>query len=226
MNKLALTALQKEVLTFCGQYQILQKKFYWTGGTLLSYEYLRHRQSVDIDFFSQNLLQENEYLVLANNLKKTVFAKKISLTTFQNRHIFFIGRGNEQLKIELVYFPFPPIEKRKKLPKLSVLIDSLTDIMVNKTLATYERFEPKDVYDLYAYFQVKPKYNLFQLANLVEKKFGVSIESVLLLEKINARAENLDILQPLLLKKEKNLSLKVKRYFQQIFNQHVNKKIK
>lgn len=225
MKKFALTALQKEVLTSCGKYPEIQKNFYWTGGTLLAYQYLHHRQSVDIDYFSGDLLTEDQYLILAKDLKKTIHAQKISLTTFQNRHIFLTRRNRDQLKIELVYFPFAAIEKRKKLPKFSVLIDSITDIMVNKTLATYQRQEPKDVFDLYTYFLHKPAYNLFQLLNLVEKKFGISLEPVLLLEKINTLADNLSNLQPLLFEKDVNLSTKVKKYFQNVFNKKVNKEI-
>lgn len=52
MPKIELTQLQKDVLFFIGK-DFFGKNFYWTGGTLLSYLYLFHRFSVDLDFFQK-----------------------------------------------------------------------------------------------------------------------------------------------------------------------------
>lgn len=220
-----LTPLQKQVLSFFGQNEF-GKNFYWTGGTLLAYQYLHHRFSVDLDFFSPDLFADDDYLFFVNDLKKSIKAKRVKLTAQHNRRLYQIYTTTEVLKLELVFFPFPAIEKRKILPEFSLAADSLTDIMVNKTLSAYQRQEPKDAYDLYYYLSRRPKHNLASLIKLVEKKFGLTIEPVILLAKINELANSLDKLTPLLTKPAKSLKTKVKKFFQTEFNNLVKKQIK
>lgn len=52
-----LTNVQREVLLAVGQSE-LAGHVYFTGGTLLAYHYLQHRRSLDLDFFSDNLLDD------------------------------------------------------------------------------------------------------------------------------------------------------------------------
>ncbi len=186
-----------------GEKDSFARNFYWTGGTLLAFKYLKHRKSVDLDFFSDNLFANDEYLSFINRLKKALNCQKITMTLSYNRRQYLIVRKSTTAKLELVYFPFTRIETRKTLKQYFVRVDSLTDIMVNKILSTYQRNEVKDIYDLYFYFKNKPKYNLRKLTKLVEKKFGVSIELILLLSKINKLVNNLDSITPLLLQKPK-----------------------
>lgn len=225
MPKIKLNKLQIDILRFWGK-DNFAKNFYWTGGTLLAFKYLHHRKSVDLDFFSDDLFIDDEYLSFINRLKKELNCQKITMTLSHNRRQYLIIRKSETAKLELVYFPFNKIESRKKLEQYSLKIDSLTDIMVNKILSTYQRNEVKDIYDLYFYFKSKPKYNLKKLTKLVEKKFGVSIEPILLLSKINKLANNLDSITPLLLQKPRNLTKKVKIFFQEEFNKIAREKIK
>jgi len=225
MPDIKLSKLQKDVLKFIGN-NPFGKNFYWTGGTLLSYFYLHHRDSIDLDFFSEELFLDDEYLKFINDLKTTVSARKIKFDLDKNRRIYFIKSNEENVKLELVYFPFRNIEKRPKIKEFSLEVDSLADIMVNKILSTYQRNEPKDVYDLYCYLTDEPKYNLSKLTSLVEKKFGVEIELARLLAKINKLADNMDSLQPLLLREETDLSKKVKIFFQSTFNSFAKKYIK
>jgi len=225
MPNIKLTKLQKDVLSFIGK-NPFGKNFYWTGGTLLSYFYLHHRDSVDLDFFSEELFLDDEYLKFINDLKISTGAKKVKFNLDKNRRLYFIERGNETVKLELVYFPFKSVEKKARLKEFSLAVDSLTDAMVNKILSTYQRDEPKDIYDLYCYLSDEPKYNLSKLVSFVEKKFGVEIEITMLLAKINELADSIDSLLPLLLKKETNLSKKIKNFFQEIFNTLAKKYIK
>ena len=225
MPNIKLSSLQKEILFFFAKHQFA-KNFYWTGGTLLASHYLYNRDSVDLDFFSDDLFTDDEYLFFINDLKNKIRIDKITLTKQYNRRLYVIKQKNDTVKLELVFFPFPPVGKRSISPKYSVKIDSLTDIMVNKTLATYQRNEIKDVFDLYSYLKNNPQHDLFKLTKLVEKKFGVAIEPVSLLTKINKLSDKLDSLSPLLLKPQKNLSQKVKKFFQEIFNSIARKQLK
>lgn len=225
MPDIKLTNLQRDVLSFFGR-SSFGRNFYWTGGTALSCRYLHHRDSIDLDFFSGDLFADDEYLIFINDLKKTLKLDKIILTKQYNRHLYLVSRHDENVKLELVFFPFPAIEKRKTMPKFSLAIDSLSDIMVNKALSAYQRNEVKDIFDLYFYLKQKPKYDLSQLIPLVEKKFGMAIEPTLLLSKINELAENIDLLKPLLFNPEKDLTKKVKDFFQNSFNSLAKNKLK
>ena len=225
MSDIKLTSLQKDILKFFGK-DAFGKNFYWTGGTLLAYFYFNHRFSVDLDFFSDDLYHDDQYLRFINRLKKSIVARKITLTLEHNRRLYLIERANEAIKIELVFFPFKSIGGKVRIKEFSLAVDSLTDIMVNKTLSTYQRNEVKDVYDLYCYLNHKPEYNLFRLVKLVERKFGISIEPALLLAKINELASELGKLQPLLVNPDSKLDIKVKSFFQNYFNALAKKKIK
>lgn len=225
MQKFKLRPIQKEALRFFEKNK-LGRNFYWTGGTLLAYRYFDHRDSIDLDFFSGELFRDDEYLIFINELKKHLKAQEVRFTLKNNRRIYTIKRGDESLKLELVFFPFRRVEKASKLDNFGVNFDSLTDIMVNKTLSSYQRREVKDAYDLYYYLKNKPKYSLSKLAKLVEKKFGVIIEPPLLLAKINALLDNFNALMLLIFSKDKKLREKIKSFFQEEFNSLVRKKIK
>ncbi|MDP2741470.1 MAG: nucleotidyl transferase AbiEii/AbiGii toxin family protein [bacterium] len=225
MPKIELTHLQKEVLLFIGR-NTFGRNFYWTGGTLLSYFYLSHRFSVDLDFFSENLFKNNEYLIFINELKKEIGADNITEIVRQNRRLYLIEKGKDNVKLEFVFFPFPAIEERKKIQEFSVKIDSLEDVMINKIHSTYERNEVKDIYDLYWYLINKPKYNFQKLISLVEKKIGVAIEPSLLIEKTYQLCDDINKLKPLLINNDKNISIKIKTFFQKEFNKLAKKKIK
>ncbi len=224
MTNIKLTPLQKNTLKFIGRHSF-GRSFYWTGGTLLAYHYISHRLSEDLDFFSSELFTDDEYLFFSDALKKELRLKKVKYTLDKNRRFYLLQDTQEQVKLELVYFPFLPIAKKIILPEFKLAADSLTDIMVNKTLSAYQRREVKDIYDLYFYLSQKPKYDFVKLIKLVDKKFGVSLEPVLLLSKINALTEDLAHLKPYLIKPTKNIEQKIKTFFQNIFNELARKKI-
>ena len=67
MPDIFLNQLQIDILKFFAK-NSFAKNFYWTGGTLLAYQYLHHRDSVDLDFFSDDLFSDNDYLIFINEL--------------------------------------------------------------------------------------------------------------------------------------------------------------
>lgn len=225
MLNIRFSKLQKDVLLFFAKNHF-GKNFYWTGGTALAYVYLHHRNSVDLDFFSDNLFHDDEYLIFINQLKKETGSGKIALTLQYNRRLYLIDTKKEQIKLEMVYFPFASIENKTVIPEFSIKADSLTDIMTNKTLSTYQRDEVKDVFDLYCYLNANPKYGLIKLISFVDKKFGIDIEPALLLAKINELIGDMDVIFPLLFSPGKNLTKKMKDFFQNQFNLFAKQKIK
>ena len=66
-----LTFLQKRVLEELTK-SPLKEKFYWSGGTALSVFYLHHRQSNDLDFFSDTSFTYDQVIGFIRNLKQTL----------------------------------------------------------------------------------------------------------------------------------------------------------
>jgi predicted nucleotidyltransferase component of viral defense system len=57
-KKFELDKLQQKTLSLLAN-SPLSKNFYWTGGAALSYLYLQHRKSEDIDLFSGTSFEYN-----------------------------------------------------------------------------------------------------------------------------------------------------------------------
>ncbi len=206
-----LTNFQKDALKEIGKSD-LSCHFIWSGGTALAHQYLQHRLSQDLDFFSQDLFPDeyllNEILKVSKNLK----IKKIEEHKKFNRYEFWLNKNKSVLKVEFVFYPFPDIKKPKKNKEFNLKIDSIEDILTNKAHTIFERNEPKDVFDFYCILK-KKKNKISIVLKWVEKKFGVEIDPVLFNSKILEGAEKLNQIKPLILKKEFYNSDKIKKYF-------------
>lgn len=208
-----LTSLQNQLLDAIGQSD-LARYFYWTGGTLLSAHYLHHRASEDLDFFSDDLIQEEAVLMNMRHIKRSLKITAMNQSTHLNRQQYQLRKGQETLKLEFVYFPFPTVAKPKKIAPWPVRIASLKDIAANKIFALYERGEPKDAVDLF-YINKKEAWSINQLANLASKKFGIDIDRAKLASQAFNAAAKLSAIRPLLIK-EKNLA-KLKNNIERLF---------
>lgn len=166
-----LTQTQKIILSVIRE-SSLHKKFYWTGGTLLAYRYLKHRYSADLDFFSENQFVYDDLIPFLSLLKKKLRIGKLSENKIDGRWEFIIPR-EKSTRIDFVYYN----HDKKRLKALEhfegILADSLDDIAANKVMAYFDRNEPKDLFDIY-YLLTKAKYRVPHLLKMVEKKFGAN----------------------------------------------------
>jgi len=210
-----LTSSQKIALAVLSS-SSLRDKFYWTGGTLLSFYYLHHRLSFDLDFFSEEKFGFDEINPVVNEIKNKGGFKRVEFKKIYDRYEFLFF-GKENLRIEFVYYNHEKktLKKRKKF--LGVFIDSLEDIAANKLIAFFDRSEPKDVFDLYFIF-TKTKITPKKLIKLTQKKFGILVSLVDLWGKAVLIMEKMDELEPLILGEEnekKALFEKIKDYFKE-----------
>lgn len=205
MKSKILSTRQKELLDYLAKSNI-SKQIYWSGGTALSACYFNHRLSEDIDIFTKDLIDGISLQIFIKDLKKTLKIKNLQSRSSLNRQ----NMNLDGLKLEIVYFPFISLAKKNKWNSLPV--DSLEDISTNKTLALYQRNDPKDVFDLYFILQ-KTDFNLEKLIKNIQKKFGETIDKSLLSAKIHKNIENLDILSPLIF--NKTILQKIKKYFEE-----------
>lgn len=221
-----LNNLQKSFLKKLGEGE-LAKSYVWSGGTALAYLYLQHRLSYDLDFLSLDLVPDRELLINIRRIAKELRITKIEERSKFNRREFFLKRGRkrENLRVEFVYYPFPPIKKQRPISEFRMRVDSLEDMATNKTLAVFERSEPKDAFDLYWILQEK-QIKFLTLFKWVEKKFGLTIDPVMFTSEALKEADRLQEIQPLVLKRKFYQPRKIKQYFLQAPQEYLKKKIK
>lgn len=178
----------------------LHKKFYWTGGTLLSHYYLHHRYSYDLDFFSE---EKFTYAELSPYLK-FIKLKKPDFIIEENK-IFdrwdFIIKNSEKFRFEFVYYNHEKNRLRPLGRYMGISIDSLEDIAANKLMAYFDRNEPKDLFDIY--YLLKKKFSVKKLLNLTKQKFSVEFSEFMFWSESAKSLQNLSKIKPLLLIKDK-----------------------
>lgn len=217
-----LTQNHRRILVALGKSK-LAKEIYFTGGTLLAYQYLHHRYSLDVDIFSDDLLDYLFVTKAMQDLSKKVGAKKLRYAKYPSRWQYFFEFLKVEIKCDIVYFPFPKAEKRIKLKEFGLLGDSLLDIAINKVHACYEREAPRDAFDLYTIL-LKQHWTLQSLLTGVEEKFGTTIDLVHLVARLMESIDLLDDMQPLFIgnpPKKKD----IQEYFKSISTQHLKKQI-
>lgn len=106
----------------------------------------------------------------------------------------------------------------KKGVLLGLNVDSLEDLAANKTMAFFDRNEPKDLFDVY--FLIKKKgFSPSKLLDLVRQKFGVTFSEPSFWSEAFKTLPLLHSLRPLLLEKgggEKDKVLKsIENYFRE-----------
>ena len=164
---------QQQFLDVFRQYPDMLKLFYLTGGTALSACYLNHRESEDIDLFSEKPLDEPRILTAIGNSAVKLKAKASYVHIHERITYDLLFQNKDKLKIDLVYYPYKHLEKTEFLNGLA--IDSLVDIAVNKLLSISQRTVSKDYVDLYYLLK---KYTIWDLRTGVEQKFHIDIEPV------------------------------------------------
>lgn len=126
-----LTRRQEEFLAVVLKTPYVLKKFYLTGGTALSYWYLDHQESYDLDFFSSEEVNASHIARWLNNNKNILHITNISHEGELGFNFFTLTFSNrDKLKIDFNYFPSERIERGHVWKGLQ--IDSLYDIAVNK----------------------------------------------------------------------------------------------
>lgn len=165
------TRLQQFIFNEITKDSFFRSNFYFTGGTALSAVYLHHRESDDLDFFSEN------------NFDTQVLFEKVSLLAqkhnfdferrqIENVHIYNIDfLKKTPLKVDFVYYPHKRIEKGAIFNDFNV--DSLSDIATNKLLTIGQRTEVKDFVDL---FYLLEKFSIWDLMEGLRIKFNMKTE--------------------------------------------------
>lgn len=169
-----ITEEQEIILKEFQKDDFLRSNFYFTGGTALSFFYLQHRLSLDLDFFSEKIF-DSQIILEKLYLWRQKHKFDLELKTTENLHAFNLTfKNNQKLKVDFAYYPYKRLERSKEENGLPV--DSLLDIAVNKFLTISQREDVKDFVDLYFLLR---KFTIWDLANGVEVKFGIEADPLL-----------------------------------------------
>jgi len=135
------------------------KLFSLVGGTALSLKY-GHRSSEDLDLF----LHEKFDIAGIETELKMFFGKEFIYESGHNNIGIFCYI--QRIKVDIVYFPHPPIEKIEEVDNIRMY--SIADISAMKIQSILGRAKKKDFWDLYELLQ---HYSLQQLMDWHTKKY-------------------------------------------------------
>lgn len=144
-----LNNIQRDILNlFCHISD--SEHFYFTGGTALSFFYLKHRKSNDLDFFTTT---EELILTFSYRLEEILRNEGMMIERLRGLYSFVeleAEKDKEKMIIHLACdspYRLGEIREFPEYPKLKV--DNLIDISANKLLALFGRANLRDFIDVY-----------------------------------------------------------------------------
>jgi len=175
MGKTILTPNQSHFLELAARDAEITKWFYFAGGTALSEFYLHHRLSEDLDFFSENTINE---LLVDSFMQKT--AKRLRARLDKEVHmailIYRLHFNNQPtLKVDFATIPFDQLERGVHFQNLRIA--SLWDIVVDKFYTITNRIVARDFVDLYFGVE-KVGCDIPQLIAAVEEKYEFNMGEI------------------------------------------------
>ena len=176
MGKVSLTTTQRQILDIVTAEPYFPKTFYLTGGTALSAFYYHHRESEDIDLFTQKPYDQEFVRTWMQETKKK-YHWKLTYTQVFERQTYEIAWKNHVGKIEFVHYPHQLLAPSTIFYR-DIPIDSKPDIATNKLLTITQRTAVKDFVDLY--FLLQKDFSWWDLMHSIERKFGMEVEKVYL----------------------------------------------
>lgn len=191
MAKTILTPFQQKFLLILANNPYITKRFYFTGGTVLSEFYLRHRLSEDFDLFSEQEIYLPSITAFLAKFSSSLGIKTMEHRPFMGLHSFILRLENGGVfKIDFNFYPFPRIQKGKKFMKLN--IDSLYDIAVNKIHTLFMNPRTRDYIDLY-FILKEIDVSLEKLVIDAKAKFDWHIDPLLLGAKLKKSTQITDL---------------------------------
>jgi predicted nucleotidyltransferase component of viral defense system len=130
--------------------------FYLTGGTALSRFYFDHRESLDLDLFTQN--QEQDFSFINRTILQIAQSMQLQITNQVVTETFlqYIFTNPEKLSLKIDIVKDIPVHFGEIIHHGKVRVDSLENIGSNKILAIFGRTEAKDFIDFYWLLQHTP----------------------------------------------------------------------
>lgn len=169
-----LSLRQKQFLAVVLQTEEILKQFYLSGGTALSSWYLHHRESYDLDFFSDRSFHgENIARWVKQNQKKLEYQAVTVNDDFGFYTFFFRYPDNSRFKVDFNHYTSQRITKGMYWNGLE--IDSMYEIAVNKIHVIRMHPRERDYVDLYCILK-ETNWSIDKLLIDADRKFDVTMD--------------------------------------------------
>lgn len=169
-----LSLRQKQFLAVVLEEEYILKNFYLSGGTALSSWYLHHRESYDLDFFTDRPFDGDKITLWIRQHEQELDFQAVSVNDdFGFYAFFFRYKDNGRFKVDFAHYTSERLKPGLQWRGLE--IDSLYDIAVNKTQTLCVRPRERDYVDLYCILQ-QNHWKIDTLISDAEKKFSVVID--------------------------------------------------
>lgn len=146
----------KQVLSEVKKLSAIQHDFYLSGGTALAL-YLGHRESEDLDFFSQKSFDPE---ILQHSLRSIGELHEVELSTGT------LNAYMQGVKLQFLEYPYKLLDPPMKWE--DIMLSSIVDIACTKIMTISMRGSKKDFIDVYFLLQ---KYTLHDLLEKVALKY-------------------------------------------------------
>ncbi|OAT86746.1 nucleotidyl transferase AbiEii/AbiGii toxin family protein [Desulfotomaculum copahuensis] len=141
--------------------------FYFTGGTALAVCYLKHRESDDLDLFTDQAISLPP---TAREFESQLHAAGLDVKVERRQATFVRFLIEQELKVDLALdAPFrlkPPVQL--DINGIKTFVDGLEDIAANKMLALFGRAEPRDFIDVY--FLSREYFDFMEMTKMAAQK--------------------------------------------------------
>lgn len=169
-----LSVRQRQFLAVVLQTDEILNNFYLSGGTALSSWYLHHRESYDLDFFSDRPFDGEKIAQwVKQNEENLKYQAVVVNDDFGFYAFFFRYPDNSRFKVDFAHYTSNRFSKGMRWKGLE--IDSMYEIAVNKihTIRTHPR--ERDYVDLYCILK-ETNWTIDKLLRDADRKFDMTTD--------------------------------------------------
>ena len=171
-----LSLRQEQFLAVVLQTEAILKQFYLSGGTALSSWYLHHRESYDLDFFSEQPFDGEKITYwIKQHEEKLEYQSLVVNDDFGFYTFMFRYKDNSRFKVDFAHYTSERLTKGMDWKGLE--IDSMYEIAVNKTHTIRTHPRERDYVDLY-FILKETNWNIDKLLIDADRKFDSATDTL------------------------------------------------
>lgn len=169
-----LTHRQRACLDVIRDARAITDHFVLSGGTALAAFHYNHRDSEDLDFFTQEEVPIAAVMTFFRSVRDALDYDALDIQTSFNRNLVFLRYADGgMLKTEFTYYPFAPLVEGERYGSLRV--ESARDLAANKLFTISQNPRARDFIDLYL-LMTRERYTLADLRADVRLKFDLHLD--------------------------------------------------
>jgi len=171
-----LSLRQKQFLDLVLQEKYLLDNFYLSGGTGLASWYLHHRESYDLDFFTDRSFNGDRVTEWIKRNQSILEYRHVSVDDDLGFYTYFFRYpDNSRFKVDFNHYSFNRLKPGIRWRGLE--IDTLYDIAVNKIHTIRTKARERDYVDLYLIIK-ETNWTAADLLTSADQKFVVTTDTI------------------------------------------------